>query len=161
MTKKILLWVEDNPSKKHRQLIQMTTENRGLDLEQVEGVSTLHNTLINLTKQKDIVIQGIILDLMIYGADSLQDFGYPTVTWEDASDVGKYLLTYVFRNSTPEQQALAILELLNKPVLILTVKSETRIDDFKIFGNSIELVHKYSLDDADSDKSIRDWINKI
>ena len=162
MTKKILLWVEDNPSETHLQLIETTAKKRGLILKHVGGDLILHKALLDFSSEDDVVIQGIILDLMIYGADSLSDFGYSDVNLEDASNVGEFLLKYVFRNTEPKQEKLAKLELPKKPVLILTVKSETKKDDFKEYGEQIELVHKYELDDnVDLDKVVRGWINQI
>ena len=161
MTKKVLLWIEDNPSRSHRELIQSTVIKRGLALEIVKGVSSLQRILENFSKTEDVIIHGVILDLMIHGADSLADFGYPEVSWNSPADVGEYLLQYVFRNIQPKQQALAQLQLHEKPILILTVKSETREEDFLVHGKSIELAHKYDLSGVDLDKQIRDWINKI
>jgi hypothetical protein len=161
MTKKVLLWVEDNLNKVFRELIQKTAQNKGLEFVPISGVSALRNQLEEFADQDNIVIKGIILDLMIYGADSLADFGYPDVLWNDAADVGEYLLKYVFRNNNPEQDDLAKLMLPEKPVLILTVKPDSREEDFYKYGERITLAHKYDLDEKDVKKQIRDWINAI
>ena len=161
MAKKILLWVEDNPSKEHYGLIQKTAQNKGLEFVSAIGVAPLQSTLEKLADEDEVIIKGIILDLMIYGTNSLADFGYPEVEWKDAPDVGEYLLKYVFRNMKPRQEELTKLKLPDKPVLILTVKSETREEDFKKYGERIELAHKYDLDGVDLNKRIRDWINAL
>jgi hypothetical protein len=161
MVNKVLLWVDDN-SGKYREIIVTTAKNRGLDLKIAVGVSHLESMLEQIVKEKTI-IQGIILDLMIHGADSLADFGFPEVTFShgDAGDVGKYLLKYVFRELNPRLSTLLELELHLKPVLILTVKSNTRIEDFKEYGDSILLAQKYDLPHAPTEKLLRNWINNI
>ncbi|TXI27851.1 MAG: hypothetical protein E6Q60_08715 [Nitrosomonas oligotropha] len=160
MAEKILLWIEDNPTKNHYELIQKTARKKGVELKHVSGAGALRSVLEDLEdNNEEIVIQGIILDLMIYGTNNLADFGYPEVSWTDAANVGEYLLKYVFRNINPRQKELEKFKLLEKPVLILTVKSEVRQEDFKNYGEKIELSHKYDLDSADLNKQIRDWIN--
>lgn len=162
MAEKILLWIEDNPKKDHYELIQKTAQKKGIELKHVSGATALRSVLEDLEESSEvIIIQGIILDLMIYGANNLADFDYPEVTWLDAANVGEYLLKYVFRNSSPRQKELEKLKLPEKPVLILTVKSETRQEDFKKYGEKIELSHKYDPDGVDLNKRIRDWINAI
>lgn len=160
MASKILLWVEDNATQAH-DIIQTTAIKRGLELRRAVGVSHLESVLEDIASNEDI-IQGIILDLMIHGADSLADFGYPEVSFShgNAAQVGEYLLKYVFRNLEPRQQSFSKLKLYTKPVLILTVKSETRVEDFQTYGQLIELAHKYE-GDAETDKLLRNWISHI
>jgi hypothetical protein len=162
MAEKILLWIEDNPTKDHYELIQKTARKKGIELKHVSGAAALRSVLEDLEDNSEkIIIQGIILDLMIYGTNNLADFGYPEVSWADAANAGEYLLKYVFRKTDPRQKGLEKLKLSEKPVLILTVKSETRQEDFMEYGKKIELNHKYDLDSADLNKRIRDWINAI
>lgn len=164
MAKRILLWIEDNPIKEHLELMQYLAKNKGFEFDHFAGVTALRSALEDLENNSDeVIIQGIILDLMIYGANNLADFGYPEVSWIDSADVGEYLLKYVFRNTNPRQKVLEKLKLHEKPVLILTAKSETRLEKFKRYGERIELSHKHKFDrdSIELKKQIRNWINAL
>lgn len=159
--KKVLLWIEDNSSKELRELIQKPAEKKELILVHVNGVQILHDELEKLTNDEDVIVKGIILDLMIYGTNNLSSFGYYDVEWEDAADAGEYLLKYVLRNENPKQEYLTKLELHKVPIQILTVKSETSSEDFIKYGEKIELAHKYDEDEQDLGEVLTNWINGI
>jgi hypothetical protein len=162
--RKILLWIDDNPSDEYRDLIQETANNKGLEVLTITGVSALQQELENLDANNNntkIDIRGIILDLMIHGADSLSDFGFSEVKWSDDGNAGKFLLEYVIRNKELTDENLNSLELYNKKMLILTVKSDAQLEDFEKYGENIVLIHKYEQSDVDQEKYIRNWINEL
>lgn len=153
----MLLWIEDNPTSEFRKMLQEPCKKKGLELVHAGGVQILHSELRKLAADENAIIKGIILDLMIHGVNTLSSYGYPDVSW-DSPDAGEYLLKYVLRNKEPAQPELTKLKLYYAPVLILTVKNETRKEDFLKYGEKIELAHKYAPED---DLIFRNWINGI
>lgn len=161
----VILWVEDSPEDSLLDFIEPTIKRKGCEPVLAKGASQLAYALDEI-KSKEQKLKGIILDMMLYGSDDLSAFSYPEVKISRATSInmGELLLKYVFRNTLDDGKDIWWKDLTeNTPVLILSVRPDLSDYQFHLYGQNIDIIHKYDNEQV-QDKWKEDviiWINNV